>query len=54
MHILLNPGPVNVSPRVRAALAVPDCCHREAEYFDVQEAIRAQLPSVFEIGRAHV
>jgi len=47
MHILLNPGPVNVSPRVRAALAVPDCCHRETEYFDVQDAIRAQLPAVF-------
>jgi len=27
--ILLNPGPVNVSPRVRAALTGPDVCHRE-------------------------
>ena len=47
MHILLNPGPVNVSPRVRAALGGPDICHREPEYFDVQDAVRAQLPIVF-------
>lgn len=44
MQILLNPGPVNVSPRVRAALNGPDRCHRESEYFDVQDAIRARLP----------
>ena len=44
MHILLNPGPVNVSPRVRAALHGPDRCHREAEYFDLQDAIRTRLP----------
>jgi len=47
MHILLNPGPVNVSPRVRAALGGPDICHREPEYFDLQESIRAQIPIVF-------
>ena len=46
MHILLNPGPVNVSPRVRAALAGPDLCHREPEYFDLQDAIRERLPRV--------
>ncbi len=44
MYVLLNPGPVNVSARVRAALAGPDRCHREPEYFDVQDAIRARLP----------
>jgi len=47
MHILLNPGPVNVSPRVRAALGGPDICHREPEYFDLQDAIRTRLPGVF-------
>jgi 2-aminoethylphosphonate-pyruvate transaminase len=47
MHILLNPGPVNVSPRVRAALNGPDLCHRESEYFDLQDAIRERLPRVF-------
>jgi len=44
MQILLNPGPVNVSSRVRAALGGPDRCHRESEYFDLQDAIRARLP----------
>ncbi|MFE7131538.1 pyridoxal-phosphate-dependent aminotransferase family protein [Streptomyces sp. NPDC057638] len=29
--VLLNPGPVNVHDRVRAALAGPDECHREPE-----------------------
>jgi len=47
MHILLSPGPVNVSPRVRAALGGPDICHREPEYFDLQDAIRTRLPGVF-------
>jgi len=30
--ILLAPGPVNVSPRVTAALARGDLCHREPEF----------------------
>ena len=30
-HVLLNPGPVNVSERVRAALSRGDACHREPE-----------------------
>lgn len=46
--ILLNPGPVNVSEHVRAALMGPDLCHREPEYFDLQDAIRARLLDVFE------
>lgn len=48
--ILLNPGPVNVSARVRAALAGPDLCHREAEYFDLQDAIRDGLRQAFRLG----
>ena len=31
-EILLNPGPVTLSDRVRAALARPDLCHREQEF----------------------
>jgi 2-aminoethylphosphonate-pyruvate transaminase len=45
--ILLNPGPVNVSDRVRAAVGGPDLCHRESEYFDLQDAILARLVDVF-------
>ncbi|MBI4617937.1 MAG: aminotransferase class V-fold PLP-dependent enzyme [Planctomycetes bacterium] len=46
-QVLLNPGPVNVSERVRAALALPDLCHREAEFFDLQDEVLFLLVSVF-------
>src|SRR5206468_1727134 len=45
--ILLNPGPVNVSPRVTAALARGDVCHREPEYGDLQASIRSRLLRAF-------
>jgi len=45
--ILLNPGPVNVSPRVRAALAREDICHREPEFADLQNSIRTRLVDAF-------
>src|SRR5436309_383295 len=45
--ILLNPGPVNVSPRVTAALARGDLCHREPEYGDLQASIRSRLVRAF-------
>lgn len=45
--ILLNPGPVNVSPRVTAALARGDLCHREPEYAELQESIRSRLLQAF-------
>ncbi len=48
--ILLNPGPVNVSPRVRAALAGNDICHREPEFADLQERIRLRLLEAFAPG----
>ena len=50
--ILLNPGPVNVTPRVRAALNGPDLSHREPEYFELQDAIRAALLRVFDAPQA--
>ena len=48
--ILLNPGPVNVSPRVTAALARGDLCHREPEYGLLQAAIRRRLVEAFAPG----
>ena len=45
--ILLNPGPVTLSPRVRAALMDPDLCHREPEFADLQDNIRARLLGVY-------
>ena len=48
--ILLNPGPVNVSARVRAALARPDLCHREPEFAELQASIRGRLVEAFAPG----
>ncbi len=45
--ILLNPGPVNVSPRVTAALGRGDLCHREPECAALLARIRARLLAAF-------
>jgi 2-aminoethylphosphonate-pyruvate transaminase len=45
--LLLNPGPVTLSERVRRALLEPDLCHRESEYSDLQTEIRARLLQVY-------
>ena len=45
--ILLNPGPVNVSARVTAALARGDLCHREPEFGVLQASIRRRLVEAF-------
>lgn len=49
--ILLNPGPVNVSDRVRLAAAMEPMCHREPEYFDLQDEVRARLVELFRLPR---
>src|SRR2546425_6841532 len=41
--ILLNPGPANTTATVRAALVMPDLCHREPEYFDMMRRCRAEV-----------
>lgn len=48
--ILLNPGPVNVSDRVRRALTIPDMCHREAECAELIQNIRQKLLKAFVPG----
>ena len=45
--ILLNPGPVNVSPRVTAALTRGDLCHREPECAELLARIRTRLVDAF-------
>ncbi|MDG2308368.1 MAG: alanine--glyoxylate aminotransferase family protein [Candidatus Binatia bacterium] len=45
--ILLNPGPVNVSPRVTQAMSRGDLCHREPEFSDLLEAVRSKLIRAF-------
>jgi Serine-pyruvate aminotransferase/archaeal aspartate aminotransferase len=45
--LLLNPGPVTLSERVRASLLLPDLCHREPEFFELQREIRMRLLQVY-------
>ncbi len=45
--ILLNPGPVNVSPFVQEALLGGDLCHREEEFSNLLRAIRSKLLKAF-------
>lgn len=45
--ILLNPGPVTLSPRVRRVLAESeDLCHREPEFAELTRAILTRLEAV--------
>ncbi len=48
--ILLNPGPVNLSDRVRNALLGPDLCHREVEFSQLQQTIREGLLQVYNLN----
>jgi len=48
MH-LLNPGPVTLSERVRRSMLAPDLCHRESEFFDLQDEARQRLLTVYGI-----
>ena len=51
--ILLNPGPVTLSERVRQALLRPDLCHREPEFTALQQSIRTQLLGVYGLPLDH-
>ena len=50
--LLLNPGPVTLSERVRRSLLSPDLCHRESEFFDLQDEARARLLAVYGLDPA--
>lgn len=50
--LLLNPGPVTLSERVRRSLLQPDLCHRESEFFDLQDEARRRLLSVYALDPA--
>jgi len=50
--LLLNPGPVTLTERVRRSLLQPDLCHREREFFDLQDEIRARLVDVYGLDAA--
>jgi 2-aminoethylphosphonate-pyruvate transaminase len=46
-QILLNPGPVTLSDRVRSALVRGDWCHREPEFAALTRDINAGLAAVY-------
>jgi 2-aminoethylphosphonate-pyruvate transaminase len=48
-HLLLNPGPVNISERVRKAMLRPDLCHRESEFTELQDNIRNNLLKIYNL-----
>jgi 2-aminoethylphosphonate-pyruvate transaminase len=45
--ILLNPGPVTMTAKVRAALASEDVCHREPEFKALVGRVREKLTGVY-------
>jgi 2-aminoethylphosphonate-pyruvate transaminase len=52
-EILLNPGPVTLSERVRRALTRPDMCHREQDFADLMLSIRRRVEGIYEDRPAH-
>jgi 2-aminoethylphosphonate-pyruvate transaminase len=50
--LLLNPGPVTLSARVRNSLLQTDLCHRESEFFDLQDEARARLLQIYGLDPA--
>ncbi|HET6564973.1 MAG TPA: 2-aminoethylphosphonate aminotransferase [Xanthomonadales bacterium] len=50
--ILLNPGPVSISEGVRHAMAAEDLCHREPEFFELQQQVRSKLARVYSLDPA--
>jgi 2-aminoethylphosphonate-pyruvate transaminase len=53
LMILLNPGPVTLSDRVRNALLQPDLCHREVEFSQLQTKIRENLLKIYNLPAKH-
>jgi 2-aminoethylphosphonate-pyruvate transaminase len=45
--VLLNPGPVSLTQRVRAAMSKEDLCHREPEFAELVLDIRGRLKRVY-------
>ncbi|HTB90943.1 MAG TPA: 2-aminoethylphosphonate aminotransferase [Steroidobacteraceae bacterium] len=47
--LLLNPGPVTLSERVRRSMLQADLCHRESEFFDLQDEARRRLLATYSL-----
>ena len=51
--LLLNPGPVTLTERVRRSMLQPDLCHRESEFFDLQDEARRRLLAIYALDPTH-
>ena len=45
--VLLNPGPVSTTPRVKAAVGARDMCHREPIFSNLLDSVQRKLRVVF-------
>jgi 2-aminoethylphosphonate-pyruvate transaminase len=52
-HVLLNPGPVMTSARVKAALVHHDVCHRDEDYSGVVRRLQEKLRPLFGASEHH-
>ncbi len=52
-NILMNPGPVNVTDKVRDAQLRGDLCHREPEFSELMRSIRHKLVQAFNIEQEY-
>jgi 2-aminoethylphosphonate-pyruvate transaminase len=52
MMLLLNPGPVTLTERVRRSMLQPDLCHRESEFYDLQDEARTRLLAIHDLDPA--
>jgi 2-aminoethylphosphonate-pyruvate transaminase len=52
-RVLLNPGPVMTSARVKASLVHHDVCHRDEDYSGVLRRLEQKLRVVFRASPAH-
>ena len=46
-EILLNPGPVTLTERVRSALTRPHVCHREQKFAELTLSIKKRITEVY-------
>jgi len=49
--ILLNPGPVTLSERVREAMSAGDWCHREPEFALISRSINERLLDIYGVNK---
>ena len=52
-YVLLNPGPVNTTARVKSALVQHDVCHRDSDYSEVLVRVSRKLRRIFRGGPEH-